>query len=253
MTVTHHVGLLVAYLGALLAWLVLRSRTGQLWRPLPDPVFVSPWREVAWALLAVAAVIGIGILYSNGWLLPATSRHRPALDAVNQLLIYCPVLLLLALRRQGLDTAWVPTQRVLSRVGVGVVLAVLGLLLYALVRTGLEAWPELVAHTYQPGHVSYLVQVLLEDVSIAVLFVRFRAALGLRATLLVVATLFAAGHIPGLLEQGAAPRDLAALLGDAGLGVLALAVLHRSRDVWWFWMVHFALDMTQFFQASAAA
>ena len=22
----------------------------------------------------------------------------------------------------------------------------------------------------------------------------------------------------------------------------------RSRDVWWFWMVHFALDMTQFFQ-----
>ena len=253
MTVTHHVGLLVAYLGALLAWLVFRSRTGQLWRPLPDPVFVSPWREVAWALLAVAAVTGIGILYSNGWLLPATSRHRPALDAVNQLLIYCPILLLLVLRRQGLDTAWVPTQHVLSRVGVGVVLAILGLLLYALVRTGLEAWPELVAHTYQPRHVSYLVQVLLEDVGIAVLFVRFRAALGLRATLLVVAALFAAAHIPGLLENGATPRDFAALLGDTGLGVLALAVLHRSRDVWWFWMVHFALDMTQFFQASAAA
>jgi hypothetical protein len=33
-----------------------------------------------------------------------------------------------------------------------------------------------------------------------------------------------------------------------GLGVLALAVLYRSRDVWWFWMVHFALDMTQFFR-----
>jgi hypothetical protein len=131
MTVTHHLGLLVAYLGALLAWLPVRSRTGQLWRPLPDPVFVSPWREVAWALLAVAAVIGIGILYSHGWLLPATSRRRPALDAVNQLLIYCPVLLLLVLRRQGLDTAWMRTQRVPARVGVGVGLAPLGLLLYA--------------------------------------------------------------------------------------------------------------------------
>jgi len=253
MTVTPHLGLLVAYLGALLAWLVLRSWAGQLWRPLPDPVFVSPWREVAWALVAVAAIIGIGILYSNGWLLPATSRHRPALDAVNQLLIYCPVFLLLVLRRHGLDTAWLPTQRILSRVGVGVGLGLLALLLYALVRTGLQAWPELVAQTYQPRHVSYLVQVLLEDVSVAVLFVRFRAALGLRGSLLVVATLFAAAHIPGLLASGAAARDLLALFGDAGLGVLALAVLHRSRDVWWFWMVHFAMDMTQFFQASTAA
>jgi hypothetical protein len=90
------------------------------------------------------------------------------------------------------------------------------------------------------------VQVLLADVSIAVLFVRFRAALGLRGALLVVAALFAAAHIPGLLANGAATSDIVALSGDAGLGVLALAVLHRSRDVWWFWMVHFALDMTQF-------
>lgn len=253
MTVTHHVGLFVAYLGALLGWLVLRSWSGRLWRPVPDPVFVSPWREVAWALVAVAAVIGIGILYSNGWLLPATSRHRPALDAVNQLLIYSPIPVLLVLRRQGPETAWVPTRRILSRVVVGLVLAFLALFLYALVRPGRQAWPELVIQTYQPGHVSYLVQVLLEDISIAVLFVRFRAALGLRRTLLVVATLFAAGHIPGLLANGAATRDMVALFGDVGLGVLALAVLYRSRDVWWFWMVHFALDMTQFFQVSAAA
>jgi hypothetical protein len=129
-----------------------------------------------------------------------------------------------------------------------VVLALLALFLYALVRTDLLAWPELVAQTYQPRHVSYLVQVLLEDISIAVLFVRFRAAVGLRGTLLFVATLFAAAHIPGLLANGVATRDLVALLGDVGLGVLALAVLYRSRDVWWFWMVHFALDMTQFFR-----
>jgi hypothetical protein len=37
------------------------------------------------------------------------------------------------------------------------------------------------------------------------------------------------------------------LLGDVALGVLALTLLQRLRDVWWFWMVHFALDMTQFF------
>ena len=251
--ITHHVGLLVAYLGALLAWLGFRSWAPQLWRPGPDPVFGSPWREVAWALVAPATVIGIGMLYSRGWLLPATSRHRPALDALNQLLIYSPVPLLLVVRRQGLETAWLPTRRILSRVGAGLVLAFFALFLYALVRTGLQAWPDLVVHTYQPRHISYLVQVLLEDVGIAVLFVRFRAALGLRGTLVVVATLFAAAHLPGLMANGVAMRDIMALFGDAGLGVLALAVLHRSKDVWWFWMVHFALDMTQFFQAPAAA
>lgn len=250
---THHVGLLVAYLGALLAWLALRLWGGRLWRQQPDPVFASPWREVGWVLVAVAAVLSIGILYSHGWLLPATSRHRPALDAINQVLIYSPIPLLLVVRRHGLETAWLPTQRILLRVGVGVALACFALLLYALVRADVRAWPELVLQTYQPRHISFLVQVLLEDVAIAVAFVRFRAALGLRRTLLIVATLFAAAHIPGLLASGASPTDLLALGGDVGLGVLALAVLQRARDVWWFWMVHFALDMTQFFQVPAAA
>jgi hypothetical protein len=173
MAATHHVGLLVAYLGALLAWLVLRSWNGPLWPQQPDPQFASPWREVAWALVAVVAVLGIGMLYSRGWLLPATSRYRPALDAINQVLIYSPIPLLLAVRRHGLETAWVPTQRILTRVGAGLVLALFALLLYSLVRAGVRAWPELVLQTYHPRHISYLVQVLFEDVGIAVLFVRF--------------------------------------------------------------------------------
>ena len=36
------------------------------------------------------------------------------------------------------------------------------------------------------------------------------------------------------------------LLRDAGLGMAVLLVLQRSRDVVWFWVVHFCLDMTQF-------
>lgn len=252
MSATHHAGLLIAYLGALLAWLAIRSRAGGLWPPQPEPRFTVPWHEAAWALAAGAAVLGIGVLYANGWLLPATSHQRPALDAVNQLLIYSPMLLLLVLRRQPLETAWVPTQRILVRVGIGLVLALFALLLYAACRTGVQAWPELVAQSYRPRNISYLVQVLLEDVGIAVLFVRFRAAFGLRTTLVVVATLFAAAHIPGLLARGATPSELAALSGDVGLGVLALAVLQRARDIWWFWMVHFALDMTQFYQLPSA-
>jgi len=99
-----------------------------------------------------------------------------------------------------------------------------------------------------PPTTSRTFQVLLEDVSLAIVFVRLRDALG-RWTLVVVATLFAAAHIPGMLAGGADASALLHLLGDVVLGVLALTLLQRLRDVWWFWMVHFALDMTQFFAA----
>ncbi|HEY6179450.1 MAG TPA: CPBP family glutamic-type intramembrane protease, partial [Kofleriaceae bacterium] len=204
------------------------------------------WRELAGALAAAVAVVAIGMLYTHGWLLPATSTRRPALDAVNQLLIYAPFLLLLVLRGQRLETAWLPTRGVASRVAIGLALALLALLTYAAVRPGLGAWPRLVTEVYAPDHISYLVQVLLEDISLAIVFVRLRGAIG-RWTIVIVATLFAAAHIPGMLSGGADASALWHLLGDVALGVLALTLLQRLRDVWWFWMVHFALDMTQFF------
>jgi hypothetical protein len=246
MSTGHYTALLLAYAAALLAMSVIARRAPQLW-PAPEAAsFAHPWRELAWAVAAVAAVLAIGMLYSRGWLLPATSTHRPALDAVNQVVIYAPFLLLLVVRRHGLDTAWLPTRGVLARIAIGLGLALLALFAYALARSGPGAWPRLVADVYAPRHVSHLVQVLLEDVSIAILFVRLRGALGSRWTLVLVAVLFAAAHVPGMLASEADASSLWQLSGDVVLGVLALTVLQRLRDVWWFWMVHFALDMTQF-------
>lgn len=245
MSTGHYAALLVSYTVALLAMSRVARRAPSLW-PAPEAApFAHPWRELALALAATVAVVAIGMLYSRGWLLPATSAHRPALDAVNQLVIYAPFLLLLVLRRQGPETAWLPMRGVLRRVAVGLALALLALLSYALARPGLAAWPRLVAAVYAPDHISHLVQVLLEDTSLAILFVRLRSAFG-RWTLVLVATLFAAAHVPGMLAGGADAGALWHLLGDVALGVLALTLLQRLRDVWWFWMVHFALDMTQF-------
>ena len=92
-----------------------------------------------------------------------------------------------------------------------------------------------------------LVQVFCEDVAIAILFVRFQAAIGLRRTLILVACLFAAVHIPTMMEKGASPAELASLIMDAGLGVAVLFVAQRSADVWSLWGVHFAMDMMQFY------
>jgi hypothetical protein len=91
-----------------------------------------------------------------------------------------------------------------------------------------------------------MAQVGLEDLTIAILFVRLAQAAGRLGATLVVACLFAAGHIPAMLAQGASWLEVAGTLRDAGLGVAVILVLQRSRDVLWFWPLHYCLDMTQF-------
>ena len=128
----------------------------------------------------------------------------------------------------------------------GLLLALPAIAAFTAVRPAVGAWGPVVARVYRWASLPTLVQVLLEDVSVAILFVRLGAALGPRKTIVLVAVLFAAGHIPTLLATGAAPREIASLVLDAALGVGAIAALRRSADVWWFWQVHFAMDMMQF-------
>jgi hypothetical protein len=89
---------------------------------------------------------------------------------------------------------------------------------------------------------------LLEDLAIAVLFVQIAAALHPRWAILLVAALFAGGHLPALFANGASAGEMFGLVRDFGLGVLVIGTLWRGADIIWFWPVHFALDMTQFLQ-----
>ncbi len=61
-----------------------------------------------------------------------------------------------------------------------------------------------------------------------------------------MAVLFAAGHVPVLVSGGASVAELLHLVLDAALAVGVILVLQRSRDIVWFWCLHFCLDMTQF-------
>jgi hypothetical protein len=73
-----------------------------------------------------------------------------------------------------------------------------------------------------------------------------KAALGNTLSIVLAALLFTGAHLPTLIAQGASPAEALNLFLDAGLGLLALAILRRSQDIWWFWCVHFAMDMMQF-------
>jgi hypothetical protein len=102
------------------------------------------------------------------------------------------------------------------------------------------------ARIFRYANLDEAVQVLLEDLVIAVLYVRIAAAMGQARAVVLVAVLFAAGHIPTMLAQGASVTELASLFLDTGLGVAVIMTLQRSRDILWFWVVHFSMDMLQF-------
>jgi hypothetical protein len=246
--VPHHYALLLSYGAALLGWLVAARALPRVW-PEPDvPAFRRPWVEVGLAMAAVLLVLVIGQLYVRGWLLPrAEGFPGVILDACNQVLIFSPLPLLLAWRRHSLRTAWLPVDHLWLRLVVGTALALIAVLVFTVTRSESDHWLAVVGRVYQPRNLSYLVQIFLEDVAIAMLFVRFRAAIGLRSTIALVAVLFALAHVPSLVANGADFSELLGLVLDAGLAVVVLCVLQRSADIWWFWCVHFAMDMMQFY------
>jgi hypothetical protein len=248
--VAHYYALLVGYGVAFSGWLLVARLFPNLWPRRDAATFPSPWKEVAWACLGVLGVIAIGQVYVRHWLFPTAGPLGPLIEVANQLLIFLPILAVPLLRRHGLRTAWLPTDRIWARLLVGLALAALAILAFTLVRQGSDNWLEVYSRVYQPKNAGFAVEVLCEDLAIAILFVRFQAAIGLRATLILVASLFAAAHIPSMVARGTSWEELAKLVLDAGLGVVALFIAQRSADVWWLWCVHFAMDMMQFYAAT---
>jgi membrane protease YdiL (CAAX protease family) len=82
---------------------------------------------------------------------------------------------------------------------------------------------------------------------IAMLFIRLKKATSLKTALIVVASLFAAGHIPAMISKGFPIEEFYSLFLDAGLGFFLIYTINKTKDILWFWMVHFAMDMMQFY------
>ena len=246
---THHAALFVAYAVACVLWLLVARWRKDLWPAGAAASFARPWREFAFALLAAFGIVGLGQLYQHGIRLPAAGSGAAAVAAenVNQLLIFSPVWMLLGWRRQGLSTVLVPRRRLWLRALIGLGLGAIAVAAHWLVRADAPPFLATFAQVCAPMHLRYLAQIAMEDLAIAMLLVRAAAATGGAARIAaLVGTLFAAGHVPALLADGAGADELCPLLLDALLATGVCLCLLRGRDVSWFVGVHFALDMTQF-------
>ena len=242
---THSLFLAAGYSAACALWWAA-SRVMPLWRNPERPRFGQPWREVLWVLLAVVGTLALGQLWSRGIRLSADGVAGTIAESINQLVIFAPIMLVPVLRRDGWANAWIQRRGLLARVAVGVGFALVVLFLFATLERGAPSYSETLRGVFVPSRAHLAVQVLLEDLAIAILFVRLAAAIGHRKAIVGVALLFAAAHIPAMMSGGADATQLLGLVRDFVLGLIVLGTAWRSADVAWLWPVHFALDMTQF-------
>jgi hypothetical protein len=244
---SHTLTLVIAYAAICALWWAV-SQVVPLWRQPERPALAHPWVEVGFALAAAAAVLVLGQLWSRGIRLHAPGTWNTVAESVNQFLIFSPIILLPLIRKQGWAGAWIQRNRLWARLGIGVALAVVALLIYSVSESGALSFGATIKAVFRFKNAHVAVQVLLEDIAIAVLFVQIAAALHPRWAILLVAALFAGGHLPALFANEASAGEMFGLVRDFGLGVLVIGTLWRGADIIWFWPVHFALDMTQFLQ-----
>lgn len=193
----------------------------------------------------------LGQVWVRGIRFEGQGAWRPLIESLNQIIIFAPVVAVPVFRRQGWPSAWVQPQGIFWRLAIGLGLSFFALALYSALERDAPSWPEAIADVYSAARTHLAVQVLLEDLAIAILFVRLAAALGARAAILGVAALFAAAHVPSMLARGQSGAELLGLLRDFGLGVLVLSTMWRGADIVWLWPVHYSLDMTQFLSRTA--
>ncbi len=250
---SHYEALLAAYALALLAWAGVWRLVPQLWPHVPTLRFDHPWIEVGLALAAVAGTLAIGQLYTRHWLLHVEGRFAPIVESVDQVLIFSPFLLLLLVRGQPLRSAWIKSDRVAARISIGLGLALLAIRMFTLVRAGSDDFVKVVTRVYSYQNLGYAVQVFLEDAAIAVLVIRLGACLRPRWAIILTAAIFSAGHIPTFIATGTPMREMPNLIFDFGLAAAAISAVQRSADIWWFWGIHFAMDMMQFYALKPAS
>lgn len=242
---SHYAGIVAGYvLATAVVWFLLAA-TPSVVKAREDVAFARPWLSLGVLALAVVATLGVGQVHVRGWLLP---EPNVALQALNQLLIFAPIVTVVAMHPQRLVSGGAPLGGALAGLPIGAVLAVGAVVSYALTR-GLSAELEqLASFILRTDNLDYAVQVLLEDIAIAALLLRARGVIGARWTVVGVAVLFALAHVPAMLTEGAnMAAELPSLAISVTIGLMVMGAVLATRSIWWVWPVHTVMDITQFY------
>lgn len=242
----HYIGLFSAY-----AVVTALRFSIQHFQPefIPTPkqlVIAKPGRELLYLLMTVAAIIGIGQLYTADLLIPAIPTWDGLTESLNQVLIFSPVFLFLYLCQPSPESLFLVRENWFRRLTMGLILAVVALFTFWLATPAQIDLVTLFAEPLRPGNIDFPVQVFFEDLLIAMFLARLSVLTSVRKTVMLVALAFAAAHIPAFLASGDTPQELLSLIADAALGAMVFGMILKTRDFLWIFPVHWVMDTTQF-------
>ncbi len=234
-----------AYLAACGLWLGMTSRLPRSWPPKRDLRTDRRWVDFGLAIVAVAAILLLGAAYRQGYLLPRAEGVAGRVTwALNTLIIYSPIAVVLAARRQRADTVFLSGAGLARKIAFGLGAGVVSVTLFHALRGDPGLIPRTLARAAGPDCLGDGLPVFLEGVALAFLFVRLRWAVGLRAAIVVPCLLFALAHVPGQVEEGRGGLEIAAFFAfNALLPAAVLYVAQRSQDVTWLGIVHYLMDV----------
>lgn len=209
------------------------------------------WLKTSIVFLCSIFTILIGRLYSAGLLLPSLDWISiPLIESINQLLIYSPFLLFFVFSNDNQAAAWIPKQNWVYRLFVGCMIASITISVF-IILAGTRPMGAVFLDVWNFKNLHYLTQVFFEDFAISLFLARLSTALGKKyflIAILAVAILFPLGHLPSNLEAGVPlTKAFLNLLIDCLLVFGVGFMLYREKDFLWFFPIHFAMDMMQFY------
>jgi hypothetical protein len=236
----------LAYLAICGALLMLSRWPAFGW---PRPIELHSDRPALDFALAVTAVVGIfalGEAYRRNLLLPdgAQVALREFAWTLNNCIIFSPIALTLLVRGQRPETVFLSLRGIGVKVLFGLTASIAAVVLYLLLRGRLEIAPDILLRSFEARSLQNFAPVFLEGVAVAFLFVRLKWLVGLWETIVAVAVLFAAAHVPRSIAGGADVEHVALFFAfNVALPVAILYSVQRVQDVIWIGFPHYFMDV----------
>lgn len=228
--------LVLAYLSACLVWVIATRLRPKLWPPAPGLSTDRRWLDLGLAGAALLCIFGLNQAHQAGYLLhPGGSAIAPLSVALNQLIVVSPIALVLAVRGQGPETVFLQAAGLPVKLIVALVLGLIATVMYLWMAGRLSDLPSTLLSAVSPRSLERGLQVFVECVAVAFLFVRVRWSFGLAAALLVPSMLYAVVQLPRQFEAHLPFPEIAVYFALNTLVPAAiLYVVQLSADIIWF-------------------
>ncbi len=239
------VPLTIAYASMCGLWFLVNKQKN-LWALDSIKPSRKPWLDFFLGLITAIAIIGIGQLYSAGFLIPDSENItiNQFVWMANNFIIFSPIAVTLFLRRQSLLTVFISQNQLIAKLIFGVAASIIGIILFLTLRGELSRLPEILSEAVQFKSISYFPAVFFENVSLAFLFVRLKWAVGIKWAIIIPSILFALAHVPGSLAEGDPWSHIVTFFFLTGsLTTFILYTAYRSRDIIWLGVVHYMMDI----------